>query len=268
MTGQVKGIDFPGIAVVLAGGLGTRLQSRSSGIPKVLVQAGGKPFLSYVLTYLASQDIKQVILSTGYLAEQVQSFAGDGSHWGLEITYILEKEPLGTGGALRLASQSLQSAFFALNGDTLFLIRLKHLWDCHKTARTQGTVALRRVERNNKETQLRGFVKIDHNNHILGFEEKPGTLNTADYALTTTSWTNGGIYVLEPSAFDQVAVGENISLEYEMFPRWAEAGKLAGCPLAGYFIDIGTPQSLDHFDQDILKGVFTGIPQTRLMEGE
>ncbi|HEX7976842.1 MAG TPA: sugar phosphate nucleotidyltransferase, partial [Anaerolineales bacterium] len=104
--------DIPTTAIVLAGGLGTRLRLTVTDRPKTLALAAGKPFLSYVLGYLARQNIQQVALSVGYLAGQVKSFAGDGRNWGLEIMYSEEQAPLGTGGALRQASQGFAFPFF------------------------------------------------------------------------------------------------------------------------------------------------------------
>ena len=107
-------------AIILAGGLGTRLQQFVSDRPKVLAEAAGRPFIDYVLNYLEQQGVKQVILSVGFLAEQIIKYVDDGSQWNLTIQFSREKSPLGTAGGLRLASQNFTGPFLALNGDTLF----------------------------------------------------------------------------------------------------------------------------------------------------
>ena len=115
---------LPDTAILLAGGLGTRLSPMVPDRPKVLAPAAGRPFLDYLLTYLAAQGTQRVILSIGYLAEQIRTFASDGRQWGIEIEYSQEDEPLGTGGALRLASERLTGgAFFALNAVDAFVLR-------------------------------------------------------------------------------------------------------------------------------------------------
>jgi NDP-sugar pyrophosphorylase family protein len=233
---------LPASAVVLAGGLGTRLRSIVADRPKVLAQAAGQPFLNYILNYLASQGLQQVVLCVGYLADQVQDFAGDGSAWDLHINYSLEDNPLGTGGALRKASIQIEGPFFALNGDTLFMVNMSALWLAHCSIRPLATVALLPVS----DGSARGCVTLDENNRIISFNEKP--------AATGVALVNGGVYVLEPGALDSVPANQPVSIEREVFPDLAAQGLLAGYVQAAYFTDIGTPESLLAFEKDLLAG--------------
>lgn len=233
----------PVTAIVLAGGLGTRLRRAVGDRPKVLAPAAGRPFLDYVLAYLAGQGIEKVILSLGYLADQVLAFAADGRRWGLEIGYSIEDSPLGTGGALRLAARGLQTPFFALNGDTLFLVDLETLWRAHRAAQATATIALLPVD----EGGERGCVVVDSSGKILSFSEKPAGGGPA--------LVNGGVYLLEPTALAEIPEGRPVSIEREIFPRLAAAGCLFGQVLPAYFADIGTPRSLAAFEADVAAGI-------------
>ena len=235
----------PEVAVVLAGGFGTRLRSALAGKPKVLAPVAGHPFLGYLLKYISGQGISKVILSTGYLANQVRAFAGNGAHWGLETKYIEEPSPLGTGGALRLASEGVAGPFFALNGDTLFLVDFEKLWNYHRACDAAATLTL--VQSHDQEA--RGNVQLAKNGMITRFEEKPPEAFARDNDLVS-----GGIYVLTQEALADIPPGENVSIERQVFPRLAEQGKLAGFVQDAYFADIGTPESLLDFERDMMEG--------------
>jgi len=238
-----KSRHIPDIVLVLAGGLGKRLRPVVSDRPKVLAPVAGKPFLGYVLEYIADQGIHQVILCVGYLADQVKAFARDGKDWGLEIRYSEEIVPLGTGGAVRQVSGSINGPFFVMNGDTLFLANLQALWQMHITTRALATLALLSAERG----EARGCVTLDPDGKIVSFEEKPDRVGQA--------FVNAGIYILEYEALEHLRPGENASLERQVFPGLAAQGRLAGNVQAAYFTDIGTPESLAVLENDVLAGM-------------
>ena len=152
--------SMPDTVIVLAGGLGTRLRSVLPNQPKVLATVAGKPFLDYVIEFLADQGINHIIFSIGYLAEQVITFVGDGSRWKINVSYSQERTPLGTAGAIRLASHGLKQPFFALNGDTLFTISLPSLWQAQTEQNTLATIGLRRLSQAQSEAWQRGCVKL------------------------------------------------------------------------------------------------------------
>ena len=155
----------------------------------------------------------------------------------------MEETPLGTGGALRKASAQMESPFFALNGDTLFLVDLNALWLAHCSTQALATVALLPVQ----DGSARGCVKLAENGKITSFDEKPPAKGLA--------LINGGVYVLEPGALDSLPTGQPGSIEREIFPSLAAKGQLAGQVQPAYFVDIGTPESLSAFEQDLVEGV-------------
>ena len=240
-------IFSPSLALVLAGGLGTRLRPVLAHRPKSLALAAGRPFLHYVLDYLKEQGVRRVILCVGYLASQVQDFARDGQEWGLEIGYSHEQAALGTGGALRQASADLSEPFFALNGDTLFRADLHALWEQQARLGCLATVALLRAA----DGSARGCVRLAEDGHILAFDEKPNNVETPRRGVSTRL-INGGVYVLTPQALADIPLGQAASIEREVFPRLAARGQLAGLEQPAYFADIGTPASLSAFERDVL----------------
>ncbi len=270
---------MPDTALVLAGGLGTRLRAVVADRPKPLAPVAGKPFLHYVLDHLARQGLRRVTLCVGYRAEAVQDYVRDGQEWGLQAGYSQEQAALGTAGALRQASLSLGEAFFALNGDTLFRVDLAALWEQHIRVGGLATVALLRVAESGSAS-LRGCVRLSEDGHILAFDEKPAQaqvetqnvacvetqnlacvetqnlacVETQNLASLRTVLVNGGVYVLEPRALAEVQPGQAVSIEREVFPRLAAQGMLAGQVQEAYFADIGTPESLAAFERDVLDG--------------
>jgi NDP-sugar pyrophosphorylase family protein len=216
------------------------------------------------MNYLSHQGIVHVLLSIGYLASQIRAFAGSGRRWRVQVTYSEEQEPLGTGGALRLASEKLESkAFFALNGDTLFQIGLSRLWGAHCKFQSSGraaTLALRQVR--SPEWKERGCVTLSKDGRILSFAEKPGSrqdlspgnLSPGSAAPQETLLVNGGVYVFQKNALDSIPIGSEASLEHDVFPRLAHKGQIAGLVQEGYFADIGTPESLAAFQNDVIQG--------------
>jgi NDP-sugar pyrophosphorylase family protein len=237
---------MPEVALVLVGGLGTRLRPVVTGIPKALAPVAGKPFLHYLLTELASQGIQRVILCVGYMAEAVRTYARGGHAWGLEVDYSEERVALGTAGALRQASDGMRRAFFALNGDTLFRVDLAALWAQHMRVGGLATIALLRVAED--AAAARGSVRLSPAGRILAFDEKPGLQPSQP------TWINGGVYVIEPQALADVPPRQAVSIERDVFPRLAAQGALAGCEQQAYFADIGTPDSLAAFERDVLDG--------------
>ena len=249
--------SMPNTALVLVGGLGTRLRPVVADRPKALAPAAGKPFLHYILTYLGDQGIRRVILCVGYMAEAVRTYVRGGQAWGLEVDYSEERVALGTAGALRQASDGMSRPFFALNGDTLFRVDLAQVWARHVQVGGSATVALLRLA-GPSAADVRGCVRLSEDGHILAFDEKPGQVPVETQNLASlqsqTVLINGGVYVLEARALADVPPDRAVSIEREVFPRLAAQGALAGCEQQAYFADIGTPDSLAAFERDVLDG--------------
>lgn len=215
--------------IVLAGGLGTRLQDAVPGVPKCMATLAGKPFLEYLLNYLQNNRLQRVILSLGYLAEAVKAHFGD-RYGDLSIEYSVEEEPLGTGGAVKMALQLASSqSVFVLNGDTFFDADLPEMLHQHKLSKAQVTIALHEAQNAGRY----GVVAINSDGRILSFSEKqPGFGH---------GLINGGIYLVEKDFLSKHPLTGNFSLEKDVFPRECDSALIYGYHSNGYFIDIGIP---------------------------
>lgn len=217
-------------AVILAGGRGTRLGDATRETPKPLLPVAGRPFLEYLIENLRRFGIHRIVLSVGYLGDAIATHFGDGSRYGVSIETFTEREPLGTGGALRLAAGDLQGPFLAVNGDTLFDLNYLDLARLVEGGSALAALALRQVPAAAPfgNVQLDGFT-------VTGFREKsesgPGIVN-------------GGVYAMRREALERLPAG-GLSLERDLFPALASDRRLAGKVYGGFFLDIGSPESLE-----------------------
>jgi D-glycero-D-manno-heptose 1,7-bisphosphate phosphatase len=215
-------------AVILAGGLGTRLGPATRHTPKPLIEVAGLPFLDHVLWNVARHGIRRVLLLTGHLAPAFEARYGDGRAHSVRIQYAVEPEPAGTGGALALAASHLDGRFLLLNGDTLFDLNYLAL-----AARLDdgalGSVALRRVD----DVSRYGAARL-RGGRVEAFAEKAESGRGA---------INGGVYVMRREAVERLPAGPS-SLERDLLPGLAAEGRLAGAVYDGFFVDIGVPEAL------------------------
>ena len=226
-------------AIVLAGGLGTRLRKVVSDVPKPMADINGKPFLDYLLQFLARAGIKRVILAVGYQHQVISDYFGN-SFLGMEILYSVEEELLGTGGGIKQALAFVGSEdVFVMNGDTYFDINLNHLFDFHKKKSSVLTVALKPM----KKFSRYGSVVIDGSNRIVGFREK----EYHEYGLI-----NGGIYILNKNIFKEIHLPKKFSFEKEFLEEYYKVFSFYGKAFNDYFIDIGIPEDYRKFQYDIL----------------
>jgi len=226
MTTQAIRLSDVTVAV-LAGGLGTRLRSVVADRPKVLAEIHGVPFLTYLLDQLAAAGCRSVVLCTGYLGEQIsQTF---GTIYGpIRLGYSREQQPLGTGGAVRLALPRLDSdPVLVMNGDSYCGIDLTAYCEWHCLQQATASLALARVARSDKY----GSVNFDSVARVVEFAEKKGG---------GEGWINAGIYFLSQQVLQSIPQGVCVSLEREIFPHWVGRG-LCGYLSSGPFLDIGTP---------------------------
>jgi D-glycero-alpha-D-manno-heptose 1-phosphate guanylyltransferase len=217
-------------AIMLVGGLGTRLRSVVPSTPKVLASIGEKSFLELLVRRLRSQGIRNLVMCTGYLADQIESRFGDGRAWDVSIEYSKEEKPLGTAGAVKLAKRYLENIpeFFVLNGDSFLEVDFQSLMAYHRRHdHAIATMAVLQVENASRY----GTVHMDASGRIKGFAEKTGS--------ETPGVVNGGIYVFNHSVFQHIPEGL-ASLERDVFPRLLDQGVYAQ-EQHGMFIDIGTP---------------------------
>jgi len=217
-------------AVLLVGGLGTRLQSVLPGTPKPLAPVGDAPFLQLLVRQLRSQGIRRLIMSTGHLADQIESEFGDGRKWDVEIVYSRESCPLKTAGAVKLAECHLTQApdFLVLNGDSFLELDFCELIRFHREHGGLISMAVRRVP----DASRYGTVQLDSHHRVVGFREKMGA--------SVPGIVNGGVYIFKHAALQHIPDGP-ASLETDIFPRLLEHGVYA-LEQHGMFIDVGTPE--------------------------
>lgn len=215
-------------AVILAGGQGTRLGELTRQIAKPVIEVAGEPFLGHLLWNLGRQGIRDLVLAVGHRHETVRAAIGAGHRWGVKVDYVLETQPLGTGGGLRHCAPLLQDEFLVLNGDSLFDINYLDLALQLKKGQ-EGALALRWLE----DSGRYGAVRLQGET-IRGFAEKGGRGAGA---------INGGVYVCRRSLLDRLPEGPS-SLERDLFPGLAAKGTLGGKVYQGMFIDIGVPEDL------------------------
>lgn len=232
-------------ALILGGGQATRLRPLTSTVPKLVVPLVGRPFIGYMLEWLGSHGVDDVILSCGFLADGVRAVLGDGSAFGVNLHYVEEPQPLGTGGALKYAEKLLDERFFVLNGDLLTDIDLTKQLEHHVETGARATLALIGVD----DPSAYGLVRRRPDCTVTEFLEKPG----ADQVLDT-NLVNAGAYVLERKILADLApAGTNISIERDVFPKLVGHG-LYGYEANGYWLDIGTPRRYLQATYDILEG--------------
>ena len=225
-------------AFVLAGGLGTRLKPRFGDLPKPLAPLGGRPFLARQLEWLHRHGIVQAVILAGYGAVQVREALGDGSAYGVSLEYSIEREPLGTGGALKLAEGFLDGPALVVNGDT---IGDADPWRLERDRWEQGVLGAVALYHVNDAT-ARGRVEFA-GGRITRFVEKDG-------AHVGPAWVNGGQYVFSPELWRAIPAGAS-SLERDVLPGIAARGALLGCECAGHFWDIGTPEDFERAEREM-----------------
>ena len=231
-------------AILLAGGLGTRLRSVVSDRPKPMALIQNKPFMEYVVLELKKQGIQDIIFAVGYKGTMVEDYFGDGEAFGFHASYAYEETLLGTAGAILNGAKFVtEPHVLVLNADTFYQMDYKRLWDIKEDKGLDMALVLRQVE----DISRYGEAVLDPEQRLVKFNEKteeprPGTIN-------------GGVYLLSTELIRQIPEGK-VSLENEMIPRWMEEGrKLGGLVNDGYFIDIGIPEDYYRFMKDVEKGV-------------
>lgn len=218
--------------IILAGGLGTRLRSVVSEVPKCMAPIGEKPFLWYLLKYLTKYNVTRVILSVGHLRNVIIDWIdGHGDEFPFAFDYAVEKEPMGTGGGIKLALERCSQPDVAvLNGDTFFDVDLDELFRIHRLYPSSITLALKPM----KDFERYGNVKMcDVDNRITAFEEK----KHCEQGLI-----NGGVYVINKLEPIFKGLPQKFSFETEVLQPQCVLGKLYGVVQNGYFIDIGIPE--------------------------
>jgi D-glycero-alpha-D-manno-heptose 1-phosphate guanylyltransferase len=225
-------------AIILAGGLGTRLRSAVPDLPKCMAPVAGKPFLFHVINYLQEQEVDSFIFSLGYMHEIIE-------HWILKnfpyLNYQLaiEEEPLGTGGAIQLACKKASTEnILILNGDTLFKVNTNKLLSFHQQHDSVCTLSLKPMNNFNRY----GVVEINKQGYIQSFREKK---------FYEQGLINGGVYALNVKAFLELELPAKFSFEKDYLEIFCTAQKMMGLVQDEYFIDIGIPEDLEKAGKEI-----------------
>mgnify|MGYP002725604337 FL=1 len=231
-------------AIVLAGGLGTRIQGAiSQDIPKPMAPVHGKPFLEYLLKYLSQNGMTHIILSVGHKYQKIRDYFGS-YFYGMEIAYSVEKDPLGTGGAIKFALDSISDSerhVLVLNGDTYFPVKIRKFIDHHVQVGSDISLALNRID----DQSRYGSIELDQNNRIRAFIEKGGV---------GSGLINGGIYILHQNFFSKTDVPGAFSFE-EYLSDNVDALHISGMQFDDYFIDMGVPEDYEKIQNELLSQI-------------
>jgi mannose-1-phosphate guanylyltransferase len=237
-------------AILLVGGRGTRLRPLTVHTPKPMVPAAGVPFLSHQLARARAAGVEHVVLATSYLAEVFEPYFGDGAALGLHIEYVTERDPLGTGGALRNVAPRLHSGpddpVLIFNGDILTGLDIRALVRTHESSGADVSLHLTRVP----DPRAFGLVPTDASGRVTAFLEKPQTPEEI-----VTDQINAGAYVFRRSVIDAIPGDRPVSVERETFPGLLAAGAhLQGMVDSTYWLDLGTPQAFVRGSADLVLG--------------
>jgi len=220
-------------AVILAGGLGTRLWPLTKTGPKPMVTVAGVPYLEHQIRLLQKQSVKDVVILTGYLGEQIEEYFHDGRRWGMSIRYSREHQPLGTGGALWQARALLDETFVLIYGDSYLPI---HYEDAHDRLRTSGAQGLVVAYDNQLgDTSVKNNLDVDDTGHVTVYEKDSSR---------ELRYVEAGVLAFKSACVDLIPSEGMVSLEKEIFPVLIKERQLAAYITRQRFYDIGTPERL------------------------
>jgi mannose-1-phosphate guanylyltransferase len=239
-TGSAEGTD----AVILVGGLGTRLRPLTLSAPKPMLPTAGVPFLTHLIGRIRDAGISHIVLGTSYRAEVFSSYFGDGARWGVQLDYVVETEPLGTGGGIRNVLSALRGDTQVIfNGDVLSGVDLRALLRTHSASGADATLYLTRVE----DPRAFGCVPTDAGGRVTAFLEKDPN--------PVSDQINAGTYVFSRAVLEAIPAGRPVSVERETFPDLLAAGAhLCGYVDTAYWRDLGTPADFVAGSADLVLG--------------
>lgn len=229
-------------AILLAGGRGTRMGDLTADTPKPLIRVGGRLLIERVIEKVARVGIEEIIISTGYLAEQFESVLGDGSRWGVQFRYSEEESPRGTGGALALAARRFLRAddtVVVLNADLVSEHSVEQQVMFHESHAADLTVHVREVQ----DPRRFGVVRFDHDKRVTAFIEKPEEVSR--------EWINAGTYVVRGKVLLNLPETYPLSWEREVMPNLIESGvRVFAFQERAYFRDAGTQEDISSIEND------------------
>lgn len=241
--------------ILLVGGFGTRLKPLTDEYPKPMLPVAGLPVTEHQILAAKKAGIHTLVLATSYLAEVFTPYFGDGSKWGIKILYAVEKEPLGTGGAIANAAQLLgrDEPIVIFNGDVLSRHSIADQIAFHLAQKADATLHLIDVD----DARSFGCVPTDSDGRVTAFLEKMDS--------PVTNSINAGCYVFSPAVIDQIPLGKVISVERETFPALVASGRsVFGYKEQSYWLDVGTPAALFKGSRDLIDGDFQAMSGTTI----
>lgn len=246
-------------ALIIAGGLGTRLRPLTYNTPKPIVPVANRPFVAYQIEHLQKHGVDEIILNLHYLSQEIKKMLDDGDRWGVKIRYSIEKTPLGTAGAVKNAEKFFgDEPMIIFNGDILTDIDISGVVRFHHEKRASVTLTLTEVE----DPTPFGLILTDRNSRVTRFIEKP------NWESVTAKTINAGIYVVDPKIFHEVPEGRAYSFERDLYPSLLENRvPIFGYLSHAYWIDIGSPDMYKEAHEAIMRGeVEVKIGGNRLRE--
>lgn len=232
-------------AIILVGGEGLRLRPLTCNLPKPMVPIVNRPFLEHMVEHLKRHDIDEIILAICYLPDRIQRHFGDGSGFGVKLSYAVEQTPLGTGGAVKNSERFLNDTFLAFNGDVFSDLDLTEMIRFHRAHKAKATIALTPVD----DPTAYGVVELDSRKRVKGFIEKPSRDKV------TSNLINAGTYVIEPEMLELIPSGVHSMLERGLFPDLVKRGiPFYGYESHAYWLDTGKPSDYLKLHHDLLTG--------------
>lgn len=245
------------VGILLVGGLGTRLKPLTNDSPKPMLPVAGLPVTEHQILAAKRAGIHTLVLATSYLAEVFIPYFGDGSKWGIKIRYAVEKEPLGTGGAIRHAAELLpgDEPIVIFNGDVLSRHSIAEQIEFHKANEADVTLHLIEVD----DARAFGCVPTDSAGRVTAFLEKMEN--------PVTNFINAGCYIFSPDVITEIPLGAVVSVERETFPALiAKNRSVFGYKEQAYWLDVGTPAALFKGSRDLVAAPFLAMPGARISE--
>ncbi len=221
--------------VIMAGGKGSRLKQHTTNCPKPMLHVNGKPMLEILVEQCIDSGFRQFYISVNYLKEMIIDYFGDGKKWGVNIDYIIENEPLGTAGSLKMIPKSVREPLLVLNGDVLTKVNLMQILKFHLVHKAAATLCVRE----HITTIPYGVVKTN-GVELTGFEEKP----------SYQQLVNAGVYVINPKLLSLLGENEYTDMPTLLDRALKEGQRVSVCPIHEYWIDIGRPETLEQAHQE------------------
>jgi mannose-1-phosphate guanylyltransferase len=236
-------------AVILAGGLGTRLRPYTFLLPKPMLPVGPKPIMEHILEWLKQSGISEIVVSTGYLGKMLQEYFGDGREWGVRIAYATSPHPMGTAGQLKAAEGKIRGKFICVYGDAILDFDLRRALDFHEKKRATATMVLMKYS-----TEMKyGFMETDKEGRLTQWKEKP----------EISGFINVGCYVMEKEFLRYIPAGEVYEMNDAFRVAKARGARLYAVKVDGTFMDIGDRKSYKEANELYTKNMGKGVAPAR-----